>query len=67
MTNREKIEVWLSSNQDIVYWEWKNDINDNLIVYVVDWSAESGIEDALYDLSVNEDDTITCLRHVRNG
>lgn len=67
MTNREKIEGWLSSNSDITYWEWRNDIGDNLIVYVVDWTEESGIEDALYDLLVNEDDTITCLRHVRNG
>jgi hypothetical protein len=65
MTNKEKIENWAQSNSEILEFYFTSQIEDNLFLYDLLFIDDSEKRDGGYDISVNEDDTISYLEHIR--
>jgi len=66
MTNKEKIENWIQSNPEIQTYYFTSQIEDNLFLYDLIYIDELENNSSAYDISVNEDDTIYYIRHLRN-
>ena len=66
MTNREKIEQFLSDQSVINDFYFVSQIDDVTFIYYVDF-VDQILLDGIYDMTVNPDDTITYVRHIRDG
>lgn len=65
MTNREKIENWVEANEELITFDYISQIEDNLFLYDLFFVESAGKRDGAYDISVNDDDTISYLEHLR--
>jgi hypothetical protein len=65
MTNLEKIQNWVESREDIIEYFEPAQIEGNL--YLIDLMFVEGSEyrSGAYDVTINDDDTITFLDHLR--
>jgi hypothetical protein len=65
MTNLEKIQNWVDSREDIIEYFEPLQIEENL--YLIDLMFVEGSEyrSGGYDVTINDDDTITFLDHLR--
>jgi hypothetical protein len=66
MTNREKIEQFLSDQSVINDFYYISEIDEVTFIYYVDFVNQESLDGA-YDITVNPDDTITYIRHIRNA
>ena len=66
MTNIEKIEQFLSDQLIVQDFYYISQIDDVTFIYYVDFVNEASWDGA-YDITVNPDDTITYVRHIRDG
>lgn len=66
MTNKQKIEQFLQDNPLFTNWYFVAEIDTNLFTYYMDF-VDDAVYDGIYDLSVNEDDTIGYVRHIQHG
>jgi acyl carrier protein len=66
MTTQEKIESWIQSNPEIQEHYYVSKIEDNLYIYSLKFVEGSDKMSQSFDISVNEDDTISYLEHLRN-
>jgi hypothetical protein len=64
MTNKEKIEQFLTNETIVKDFYWVSDIDDNLLTYYIDF-VDMELWDGIYDCSVEVGDQISYLRHVR--
>ena len=65
MTNIEKIENWIVSRQDIIEHFDMYQIEDNLYLVTLIFEEDSSYRSGGYDVTINDDDTITFLDHLR--
>jgi|688.fasta_scaffold884073_1 hypothetical protein len=63
MTNKEKIEQFLTDNPLFTNWYYVSTIDVNLFIYYMDFIDDAEY-DGIYDCSVNTDDTINYVRHI---
>jgi hypothetical protein len=65
MTNIEKIENWVASREDIIEHFDIRQIEGNLYLVTLIFSEGSPYRSGGYDVTINDDDTITFLDHLR--
>ena len=65
MTNLEKIENWVESREDIIEYFDAFHIEGNLYLITLIFVEGSEYRSGGYDLTINDDDTITFLDHLR--
>jgi hypothetical protein len=65
MTNLEKIETWVASREDIIEYFDAFHIEGNLYLITLIFVEGSEYRSGGYDLTINDDDTITFLDHLR--
>jgi hypothetical protein len=65
MTNLEKIENWVASREDIIEYFDAFHIEGNLYLITLIFVEGSEYRSGGYDLTINDDDTITFLDHLR--
>jgi hypothetical protein len=64
MTNKEKIEQFLTDETIVKDFYWVSDIDDNLFTYYIDF-VDMELWDGIYDCSVEVTGQISYLRHIR--
>lgn len=64
MTNKEKIEQFLSDEAIVSDFYWVSDIDENLYTYYIDF-VDMAEWDGIYDCSVEVTGQISYLRHIR--
>lgn len=65
MTNIEKIENWIATSEDIIEHFDLNQIEGNLYLVTLIFAEDSPYRSGGYDVTINDDDTITFLDHLR--
>ena len=65
MTNIEKIENWVASREDIIEHFDPQQIEGNLYLVLLEFAEGSSYRSGGYDVTINDDDTITFLDHLR--
>jgi hypothetical protein len=65
MTNIEKIENWVTSREDIIEHFDVHQIEVNLFLVLLEFVEGSPYRSGGYDVTINDDDTITFLEHLR--
>ena len=65
MTNIEKIENWVASREDIIEHFDIRQIEGNLYLVLLEFVEGSPFRSGGYDITINDDDTITFLDHLR--
>jgi hypothetical protein len=65
MTNLEKIETWVESREDIIEYFDPRQIEGNLYLVTLIFVEGSEYRSGGYDVTINDDDTITFLDHLR--
>jgi hypothetical protein len=58
------IEQFLTDNSTIKHFYQVSQIDETTFVYYIDFIDEE-LLDGIYDIKVNDDETITYLRHIR--
>lgn len=66
MTNREKIEQFLTDQTIVNDFYYVSEIDDVTFIYYVDF-VDQASWDGIYDMTVNPDDTITYVRHIKDA
>jgi hypothetical protein len=66
MTNKEKIEQFLTNDTIVKDFYMVSEINENLFIYYIDF-VDMGEWDGIYDCSVEVGDQISYLRHIRDA
>ena len=65
MTNIEKIENWVATREDIIEHFDLKQIEGNLYLIDLMFVEGSPYRSGAYDVTINDDDTITFLDHLR--
>jgi hypothetical protein len=65
MTNKEKIEQFLTNDTIVKDFYMVSEINENLFIYYIDF-VDMLESDGIYDCSVEVGDQISYLRHIRD-